>query len=383
MGFYIKQIIKMIAQHVLFPIYYFICCRKPVTRGLVVFADEHKTACPPSMQRLHDALLLQEGLTVVDDFFDLQAMSAQAGMRRMLAFMKLYAQAEFVILQDNFLPVSSCHKRKGTTVIQLWHGCGAFKRFGYDAKDDIPQFYKGNVYKNYDLVTVSSPYCRPFFTSAMRMKHPKTVRAYGSSYTDCYFDEAYKAAMQEKFEQTYGAKNGRTVIVWAPTFRGNAGQQSKGERTIGEAWIDELAKNPDYLVIKSLHPHMLKRGESQPLTTGELLFSADLLITDYSSVLFEYLLLDRPLLFFALDLETYGTDRGWYLSYEDMPGAIVTEGEQLADAVAGTLGKDVYAEKRHAFREQYMSCCDGNATKRLVRYILHEETKRNDVEKLV
>ena len=177
MGFYIKQIIKMIAQHVLFPIYYFICCRKPVTRGFVVFADEHKTACPPSMQRLHDALLLQEGLTVVDDFFDLQAMSAQAGMRRMLAFMKLYAQAEFVILQDNFLPVSSCHKRKGTTVIQLWHGCGAFKRFGYDAKDDIPRFYKGNVYKNYDLVTVSSSYCRPFFTSAMRIKNPKTVRA--------------------------------------------------------------------------------------------------------------------------------------------------------------------------------------------------------------
>ena len=66
-----------------------------------------------------------------------------------------------------------------------------------------------------------------------------------------------------------------------------------------------------------------------------------------------------------------------------MPGAIVTEGEQLADAVAGTLGKDVYAEKRHAFREQYMRCCDGNATKRLIRYILHEETKRNDVEKLV
>lgn len=309
MGFYIKQIIKMIAQHVLFPIYYFICCRKPVTRGFVVFADEHKTACPPSMQRLHDALLLQEGLTVVDDFFDLQAMSAQAGMRRMLAFMKLYAQAEFVILQDNFLPVSSCHKRKGTTVIQLWHGCGAFKRFGYDAKDDIPRFYKGNVYKNYDLVTVSSSYCRPFFTSAMRIKNPKTVRAYGSSYTDCYFDEAYKGAMREKFEQIYGARNGRTVIVWAPTFRGNAGQQNKSERTIGETWIDELAKNPDYLVIKSLHPHMLKRGESQPLTTGELLFSADLLITDYSSVLFEYLLLDRPLLFFAPDLETYGTDR--------------------------------------------------------------------------
>ena len=371
----------MMAQHVLFPIYYFICCRKPVRKGLVVFADEHKTACPPSMQRLHDALLLQEGLTVEDDFFDLQAMSAHEGMRRMLAFMKLYAQAEFVILQDNFLPVSSCRKRKETKVIQLWHGCGAFKRFGYDAKDDIPRFYKGNVYKNYDLVTVSSPYCRPFFTSAMRIKYPKTVRAYGSSYTDCYFDEAYRKAMQEKFETIYGAKNGRTVIVWAPTFRGNAGQQNQKERTIGEAWIDELAKKPDYLVIKSLHPHMMKRGEKQPLTTGELLFSADLLITDYSSVLFEYLLLDRPMLFFAPDLKTYGADRGWYLSYEDMPGVIVTEGERLITAVAQALQADAYAEKRYAFREQYMSRCDGNVTKRLIRYILHEETKRDNVEK--
>lgn len=128
---------------------------------------------------------------------------------------------------------------------------------------------------------------------------------------------------------------------------------------------------------------MLKWGESQPLTTGELLFSADLLITDYSSVLFEYLLLDKPLLFFAPDLETYGSDRGWYLSYKDMPGAIVTGGEQLSDAVADTLGKDVYADKRHAFRERYMSRCDGKATKRLIRYILHEETKENDVERLV
>ena len=383
MAFFIRQIIKMMAQHVLFPIYYFFCCRKPVRKGLVVFADEHKTVCPSSMQRLHDALLLQHSFTVMDDFFDLQALSALSGMRRMLAFMKLYAQAEFVILQDNFLPVSSCRKRKGTKVIQLWHGCGAFKRFGYDAKDDIPRVYKGNVYKNYDLVTVSSPYCRPFFTSAMRIKHPNIVRAYGSSYTDCYFDEAYKHAMREKFERIYGVKDGRTVIVWAPTFRGNAGQQNAGERTIGETWIDRLAENPAYLVIKSLHPHMLKRGELQAMTTGELLFSADMLITDYSSVMFEYLLLDRPLLLFAPDLEVYRQARGWYLDYKELPGRIVTQGETLASAVAETLQEDPYKEGRKEFGTRYMSRCDGNATRRLVHYMIHEETKKNDVEKLV
>ena len=78
--------------------------------------------------------------------------------------------------------------------------------------------------------------------------------------------------------------------------------------TIGEAWIDELAKNPDYLVIKSASAYA-ETGRVSAAYDGGTAFSADLLITDYSSVLFEYLLLDRPLLFFAPDLETYGTDR--------------------------------------------------------------------------
>lgn len=379
MGFYIKQIIKMAAQHIVFPVYYRISCRKPVINRRVIFADEHRESCPPSMERLRDALFTQ-GYDVQTIFFDLQKLSAWEGMKRMLLFMKEYAQAEVVVLQDNFLPVSSCRKRKATTVLQLWHGCGALKRFGYDAPDDIPRFYKGNVYKNYDLVTVSSPYCRPFFASAMRISQPKTVRAFGSSYTDCYFDAAYRQRMLEQFEHIYGKKEGRTVIVWAPTFRGNAGQQT-AQQCVGEEWLDRLAQNPKYLVIKSLHPHMVKQKEGQTMQTGALLFAADILITDYSSVLFEYLLLDRPLILFAPDLEHYRKKRGWYLEYETLPGSIVTEGAALSRAVEENLQKDCFLQKRHAFREQYMSRCDGMATKRIIAYIQKtEEKKRNNAK---
>lgn len=350
--------------------------------NLIVFADEHREACPQTMQRLHEQLCLQ-GYEVVDCFFDLKKLSALEGMRQMISFMSLYAQASFVILQDNFLPVSSCRKRRKTTVIQLWHGCGAFKRFGYDAQDDIPRFYKGNVYRNYDLVTVSSPYCRPFFTSAMRIRHPKTVRAFGSSYTDCYYDAAYAECMRNKFEQYYGSHDRKKVIVWAPTFRGNAGQQEKGT-CYGETFIDQLAENPDYLVIKSLHPHMQKETTKQPLTTGELLFSADILITDYSSVLFEYLLLNKPLVFFAPDLPVYKKERGWYLQYEDLPGEIVTEGESLDATIRDILREDTYETKRTLFRKRYMSRCDGNATQRICEYIHRTgEKKFENAKKII
>ena len=71
----------------------------------------------------------------------------------MFEFMKLYAVSQTVVICDNFLPVASCRKRKGTKVIQLWHAGGALKKFGYDTADDIPAYYKGNVMANLPLVT--------------------------------------------------------------------------------------------------------------------------------------------------------------------------------------------------------------------------------------
>lgn len=373
--FYGKQILKMLAQHILFPVYYAWHRRKKVVPHSVVFADAHKKQCPEQMRRLMDALTAR-GYHVTTCFFNLETCGTVNGMKKMLAFMKVYATARFVILQDNFLPVSSCRKRKGTTVIQLWHGCGAFKKFGYDAEDDIPPYYRGNVYKNYDLVTVSSPYCLPYFMSAMRIEDKKTVQALGSSFTDCYFDAAYREQVLKKFEEHYGPKNDRRVIVWAPTFRGNAGQQEKSGLP-GETFIDALAQNPDYMVIKSLHPHMM-HGKTPQLRTSELLLVADILITDYSSVFFEYLLVDKPIIFFAPDYETY-KKRGWYLDYKDLPGQIVTDASVLPQAVDGAFREtEVGAsliQKREQFRERYMSSCDGNATKRIIKYMVTEEKK--------
>jgi CDP-glycerol glycerophosphotransferase (TagB/SpsB family) len=102
-----------------------------------------------------------------------------------------------------------------------------------------------------------------------------------------------------------------------------------------------------------------------------MMICADLLITDYSSVFFEYLLLDRPILFYAPDLQDYTKDRGCYLDYEALPGEIVTEPAKIGAAVERILKEEApeMAEKRRGFRRQYMEACDGNATERILAVI--------------
>ncbi len=92
----------------------------------------------------------------------------------------------------------------------------------------------------------------------------------------------------------------------------------------------------------------------------------DLLITDYSSIIFEYSIYKRPMLFYAPDMVEYGVERGFYLDYNKLPGTIVTKKEQLAEEVVRALeGSDGQTAAVEAFYDTYMSGCDGTVTKRL------------------
>lgn len=384
----IKDLIKMISQHIIFPIVYRVNCIRPVNKKLVVFADAHKMKCPVHMEMLRERLLLED-YDVRDFFFDIDKVGYKKGFVMMLQFMKLYATCGHVIICDNFLPVASCKKRKATDVIQLWHGPGAFKKFGYDTVDDIPKGYKGNVYNNYDLVTVSGEACVPYFERAMRINrvdYPKPlhgkniVRPLGISYTDRLYDRDYINACKDRLRYEYPDSDGKKIVLWAPTFRGNAANG----KLVGEEIVDRLAKDDsicnDFYIIKSIHPHIKSNEKTQSdfgMKTDELIACADILITDYSSVFFEYLIMDKPIIFFAPDYNKYSSKRGFYLNYDELPGYIIKDNEKdeeklknkLAEAICHVSCDDDMREKRKRYREMYMLQCDGNATDRIVSYI--------------
>ena len=338
---------------------------------LIIFADSHHDSMPFSMVKLH-AELERRGYKIVDVICNYANMSQLRSSLHAISFMRLYAQAKFVFICDNFLPVSSCNKSSKTTVVQLLHSGGLMKKMGYHTTEDIPAGYRGDVYKNYDLVTVSAPCCVEPLTDAMR-KEPGILQPLGTNRTDCYFDEEWKAACRRRFYEQYPQAVGKKVLLWTPTFRGNAA----APRQVG---MEALAKleaelGDAYFVIRKVHPHVDNRYQLSncSIPTEELLPIADLMITDYSSVVMDFLLFDKPFVLFAPDLAEYVAQRGLYVDYYSVSPYVVIREETLKEVVLQALADDKPQWVREK-REFHMANCDGKVSARIADYLgLKEE----------
>lgn len=364
--FKMKQYMKMAVQNILLPAVYTLYRKRRVQPYLAVFADAHHNTLPPSMAQMYERVKA-EGFEVREFFLDFGHCSIGTLVRHMISFMKVYARAGCVFICDYYLPASSCRKKSDTVLVQLWHACGAFKKIGYDAKDDIPPMYKGDVFKNYDLVTVSAPYCVPVYTKAMGLPQG-VVQATGISRTDMFYDSRRQEQNKERFYRENPQASGKKLLLWAPTFRGNAGEPRmeglKALRKVQQVYEDEW-----YVIIKA-HPHVEARQKVSncAMATEDLLSFVDLLVTDYSSVLFDYLLYEKPFLLFAQDLAEYEKERGFYTDIRSFPGTVLTTQEELIQAVGKEFTEE-YKREVSACRQYHMGACDGRATERILGQI--------------
>lgn len=367
--FIIRQYIKTAVQGVFLPVIYSWYKRKPVRKGVILFADAHHTSLPYSMEYLYERVK-EEGFQTEEHFEDFGKASFPKVLKAMLRFMKSYATAESVILCDYYLPAGACKKRQDTEVIQLWHGCGAYKRFGYDAAEDMSSHYKGNSMKNCSLVTVSSPWCEPVYAGALGISQ-KAVKALGISRTDRYFLKEYTQACRDNFYAQYPQAKGKKIVLWAPTFRGNA----RMPRLEGLEEIRKLQeeKKKEWFIIIKLHPHLEgKAGRSNcSILTEELLPVADVLITDYSSILFDYMIFKKPMILYAPDSGEYIKNRGFYLDYNKIPAVKITDSRMLKSAIEESA--QASKEEWDYFYEQQMKACDGHATDRILKVLRKSE----------
>ena len=366
--FVIKQILKIIIQNFILPIIYrYFCLQNPkINPELVLLADAHHINLPSNMWQIKQ-IIEAKGLRIEECIQDYARLSLTELLSAMSRFMNLYSQAHYVFICDNFLPVASCRKRPETTVIQLWHGAGALKKFGYDSADDIPSWYKGNVFKNYDLVTVSSRACVRPFASAMKLTE-KQAKPLGIGRTDCYFDQKYLQSCRENLYQRFPEIIGKKLLLWAPTFR----ERPTSNKTPGLKEIERLEAmlGPSWKVIKKFHPHIKAQHDKigSAFSAEELLPLIDYLVTDYSSIIFDYLLFEHPFAFYVPDLEEYTSKRGLYISLDELPGEKVRTAEELYQAVITPWGDERMAKVKEC-RKRFMEACDGQATKRILEEI--------------
>lgn len=375
--FWIKQIMKMFLQNILLPLAYAWDKRKPIEKGKILFADAHHDEVPFSMRRVYEELSERDKQQITLCIRDFDKLSYGKLLRYLLWFMKQYATAEYVFICDYYLPVSSCRKRPETKVVQLWHSCGLMKKIAHDTGEDIPRGYHGNMFGNYTYLTLSAQICVPVHARALRIPEDR-IFATGVSRTDYYFDEEWNRSCRDAFYEKYPQARGKKIALWAPTFRGNAAmprlegleQIRRVIRTLSGEW---------YFIIKA-HPYIdaHEKTSNCELPTEELLPLADLLISDYSSVMFDFLLYRKPIILFAADLEQYEAERGFYLNYHEIPYPHAQTAEELAQAIArcgeaGPEGNEDVGFGSEAeldrFREAYVGACDGHATKRILKLV--------------
>lgn len=315
-----------------------------------------------------------------------QVVGYRTYLSRCQAFIDDLASAAYVFLEDSNDIVSCVPLRRETKAVQLWHACGAFKKWGMSTSElkfgnTAKNIQRHPFYANLSLVTVSSPEVAWAYREAMNLQEtPDVVQATGVSRTDVFFDEGFQNASKEWLNAKFPMTRGRKVILYAPTFRGTT-RQAKGPDALDISALREVIGSDFALVIK--HHPFVKNPPSIPEgcedfaalasaddPTDALLVSADALVTDYSSVVFEYALLGRPMAFFAYDLDDYNDWRGFYYDYDEMtPGPIVRTTAELADYLAN-LDERFAAHEVIAFREKFMRACDGHATERICRTVL-------------
>lgn len=359
----LKQFMKNLLHSTFLPCIYAIYRKSPVEKGKILFADSNSDSMPESMTVLYNCLK-NSGSDIRCYFSDFRKRKISRILSYLKAFMKDYATAEYVFVCNYFLPVTSCKKREETTVVQLWHSCGLLKKFAYDTEEDISPSYHGNVTKNFSLISVSSPACVPVWRKALRLDPVREgiVQATGVSRTDRLFDPAWQENCRKRFKKLCPSLAGKKIVLYAPTFRGSASEPY----LVGYDAILalEAALGPEWAVIKKLHPH-LAGSDPVPMTSTELFPCADILITDYSSLLFEFILLEKPFVIFAPDYEQYRNERGFYEDPALFPGEFVTEADDLPDAVRRCFGKEA-DDLYRTFKDYHSGSCDGHATERIL-----------------
>ncbi len=309
---------------------------------------------------------------------------------RSKGYYEAYAQAKYVITNSNL--DYGIMKREGQIFLQTWHGTPLKKlRCDIEAQDgnalnSLEEIRSKNNLDvvRYDYFIAPSRFAAEKFASAFRLTAlgmEKILIETGYPRNDLlyHFDEAFVREQKQKL----GIPEDKKVILYAPTFRDN---QHNGAGYVYDLALDfdrlRRELGDDYVILLRVHYFVARqfdfdqaRGFVYDVSSLDditpLYTIADLLITDYSSVFFDYANLRRPMIFYMYDRKEYADDiRGFYIDLDELPGPIVEREEDLIPAIRqAEETAALYRDKYEAFHKKYNPLDDGDASRRVAEIL--------------
>lgn len=287
---------------------------------------------------------------------------------------------------------SYCIKKDNQIYIQTWHGT-PLKRLAHDieTKEDIT-FYRSKMSRNdmtnsydkdvakYDYLISPNRYSSKIFQSCFRI-NPEKIQEYGYPRNDYLVNVTNEEI--DRIKTKFNIPKDKKVILYAPTWRDNKFNErgyiyelkvnfDKWKDILGDEYV--ILFKPHYLIsnkFKDLNLDNFLFNFSENVDINELYVISDMLVTDYSSVFFDYAILKRPIIFYMYDLEEYRDElRGFYLDInQDLPGKITTEEDELLEIIRNEKYKEDKG-KLEKFISIYNDLEDGNASKRVINNLI-------------
>lgn len=344
----------------------------------ILFASEMRSKLEGNLLQVRDRMV-ERGLDKQFEFtysFRLPSSSSTLGTVKLL---RKLAGADIILVDDYFGLLENLYLAPEVKVIQLWHAGSGFKSIGYSrfGKYGSPKLF--NAHRRYTYAIAGSTHLVSVYAEAFGIEE-KAIVPTGLPRIDTFLDPELSRAAIDQFYRAHPELAGKRIILFAPTFRG---------RGIRDAYYDydqiDFARwweqcGDDTVVLFRMH-HFV--AEPPPIPeqyrdrlidaagfgeTNDLLRVADILITDYSSVIYEYSLLGRPMLFFSYDRDVYAATRGFHRDFEETaPGKACDTFDELLTAIADS---DFETWRIDQFVKENFDHVDTGSTDRVIDWLI-------------
>ena len=297
---------------------------------------------------------------------------------------EIYEYASAKVWIDNTTKAWYFRKRRNQIYVQLWHGTAALKHIKADCAVKQPLLSllsSKQEARNCDLVVSGSSQHTQVYHSAFIYKCP--ILESGSPKNDILIDESVNVSKKSMLVDNitgYEKNSTKKILLYAPTFRDGLNMDvydldikqvlSMLHGTIGGEWLCLLRLHPAVATKSS----ELKIDENITIDVSnypdmqELLCISDVLITDYSSSMFDFILTKRPCFLYTPDASEYQNERGYYMSFDELPFPRGNTNDELIEAIHN-FDNDDYQQKIRVFKEKIGLYDKGNAGKAVVDWI--------------
>jgi CDP-glycerol glycerophosphotransferase (TagB/SpsB family)/glycosyltransferase involved in cell wall biosynthesis len=306
-----------------------------------------------------------------------------------VAYQRALATSGYLINNATFPPEFG--KRPEQVYLNTWHGT-PLKRMGYDIEDGV--LATANTIRNFlsadYLLAANSFMTEQMYGTAYKLKglFRGTVIEEGYPRIDRQLlDAAGRSDVRERLEKSGIHLGGRQIILYAPTWKGTSFSDPEDDAEELLRRVAELEAQIDterYVVLLKTHQIVHKltahrpafRGAVVPneIPTNAMLGATDVLVTDYSSIFFDFLPTRRPILFLTPDIDDYAGYRGLYLEPGEWPGPVVRTVGELAAGITA-LGDSWQPDERYrAAVERFAAHEDGGVTGRVIDIVFRKQT---------